>query len=92
MPYGDQALFLSRSAFLEMGGFAALPIMEDFEAVARLRRRGRIALAPGSTTVSARRWARLGVRKTTWINKLMVLGYRLGVAPERLARLYRGLA
>lgn len=89
MPYGDQALFLTRSAFLESGGFATLPIMEDYEWVRRLRRRGRIAISRRPTTVSARRWERVGVWRTTWINRLMLLGYGLGVAPESLARFYR---
>ena len=89
MPYGDQALFLSRRVFFEMGGFAVMPIMEDYEFIRRLRRRGRITISRASTTVSARRWERLGVWRTTWVNKLMVLCYRLGVPVERLARFYR---
>ncbi len=32
--------------FREMGGFAEVDIMEDFELVSRLRRRGRIVIAP----------------------------------------------
>jgi rSAM/selenodomain-associated transferase 2/rSAM/selenodomain-associated transferase 1 len=89
MPYGDQALFVSRRTFFEMGGFALLPIMEDYEFVRRLRQRGRIGISRASTTVSPRRWSRLGVWRTTWVNQLMVLGYRLGVPVERLARFYR---
>ncbi|MGQ9588865.1 MAG: TIGR04283 family arsenosugar biosynthesis glycosyltransferase [Planctomycetota bacterium] len=89
MPYGDQALFLSRRTFFEMGGFALLPIMEDYEFVRRLRRRGRIGISRASTVVSARRWASLGVWRTTWVNQLMILGYRLGVPVERLSRVYR---
>lgn len=88
MPYGDQALFVPRRTFQESGGFATLPIMEDYEWVRRLRRRGRIAISRKPTTVSARRWERFGVWRTTWVNKLMLLGYRLGVSPDRLARLY----
>ena len=90
MPYGDQALFLGRRTFEEEGGFADLPIMEDYELVKRLRRAGSIITATNSAITSGRRWRRLGIVRTTFMNKLMVAGYRLGVCPHRLARLYRG--
>jgi len=41
MPYGDQALFVSRDLFLEIGGFANFPIMEDFELIRRLKKRAK---------------------------------------------------
>ena len=44
MPYGDQALFVRRWAFDELGGFPDLPIMEDYEFVRRLRTLGQLAL------------------------------------------------
>lgn len=44
LPYGDQAIFLNAQLFHELGGFANLPIMEDFELICRLRRGGRIAI------------------------------------------------
>ncbi len=89
MPYGDQGLFLRREIFEEEGGFADLPIMEDYELVRRLRRRGRIVTVAGKAFTSGRRWQRLGIFKTTLLNRLMILGYRGGVRPERLAGLYR---
>ena len=92
MPYGDQAVFLRRETFESLGGFADLPIMEDYELSRRLRRRGRIELADASAVTSARRWQTLGPWRTTWINQMIVLGYHLGVSPERLARWYRGTA
>jgi rSAM/selenodomain-associated transferase 2/rSAM/selenodomain-associated transferase 1 len=88
MPYGDQALFLKADTFRELGGFPDLPIMEDFEMIRRLRRRGRIAVADASVTTSPRRWNALGPLQTTWINQMVVLGYYLGISPERLARWY----
>ncbi len=91
-PYGDQALFLSRQTFREVGGFPDLPIMEDFELVSRLRRKGRIALARQAAATSARRWQRLGLVRTTLINWGMVAGYLVGVSPARLASWYRGHA
>lgn len=89
-PYGDQALFLQRSLFEEVGGFADLPIMEDYEFVRRLRGRGRVITAAEPAITSGRRWKNLGFFRTTLRNKLVVGGYHLGVSPRRLARLYRG--
>ena len=89
MPYGDQAIFLTAETFRALGGFPDLPIMEDFELLRRLRGRGRIAIVPFPVSTSARRWNALGPLRTTWINQMVVLGYYLGVPPERLARWYR---
>ena len=89
LPYGDQAIFLKAETFRQLGGFAALPIMEDFELVRRLQKLGKIAIAPAAVRTSARRWQKLGVVKTTVINQLVIAAYFLGVAPEQLARWYR---
>lgn len=89
-PYGDQALFLRCSLFEELGGFANLPIMEDYELVRRLRRRGRVITVAETALTSGRRWRSLGVFRTTLTNKLVVAGYHLGVPLKTLARLYRG--
>ena len=88
-PYGDQGLFLVRALFEEMGGFADLPIMEDYEFAARLRRCGRIVTVGEAALTSARRWQTLGVVRTTLRNQWMLAGYHLGVNPRRLATRYR---
>jgi hypothetical protein len=91
LPYGDQGLFVRREVFERVGGFPEQPIMEDYEFVRRLRRLGTIVIAPAPAITSGRRWRRRGAVVTTLINQLIVLGYRLGVAPARLARWYRGV-
>ena len=63
--------------------------MEDYEFVRRLRRQGRIAVAPAVALTSGRRWRELGVVRTTLLNQAMILGYHLGVPPARLAAWYR---
>jgi rSAM/selenodomain-associated transferase 2/rSAM/selenodomain-associated transferase 1 len=90
LPYGDQALFLRNDSFRAAGGFREMPIMEDYDLVCRLRRQGRIAIAPAVALTSGRRWREKGAVRTTLLNQLIVLGYHLGVAPARLARWYRG--
>ncbi len=88
-PYGDQGLFMERRIFAESGGFPAIPIMEDFELIRQLRRRGTIVTLTEAATTSARRWKRLGLIRTTIINQLMITGFLFGVPAERLRRLYR---
>ena len=88
LPYGDQAIFLTRTVFEKIGGFADLPIMEDFELIQRLKKQGKIAIAPAAVLTSSRRWQKLGVFKTTLINQLIILGYYFGIPPKRLRRLY----
>ncbi len=89
MPYGDQGLFLGAETFRELGGFPEQPLMEDFELVRRLRRRGRIVLLDEPALTSARRWQRNGLLRLTVIHQLMIAGYLLGVEPQRLAAWYR---
>jgi len=89
MPYGDQALFLRADTFFRQGGFADLPIMEDYDFVQRLRRIGRIALAGADAVTSGRRWNRFGPWRTTLLNQQIIWAYRCGVSPSRLARWYR---
>lgn len=89
LPYGDQAIFLQSSTFRDIGGFKDLPIMEDFELIQQLKKRGKITLIPLPVITSGRRWQKLGVFKTTLINQLIILGYSLGISPSQLARWYR---
>jgi rSAM/selenodomain-associated transferase 2 len=91
MPYGDQGIFLTADTFQALGGFPDLPMMEDFELMRRLRRQGRVAIAPQAVVTSDRRWQRLGIFRTTLANQIMIGGYLLGIDPHRLARWYRNL-
>jgi rSAM/selenodomain-associated transferase 2 len=87
LPYGDQGIFLRRSLFESLGGFRAVPILEDLYLVRELRRRGRVVTLPAPLPTSPRRCARDGILRTVLRNQVLLLGERLGVAPERLARL-----
>ncbi len=89
LPYGDQALFMRANTFFDLGGFGRLPIMEDFELVLRLRRAGKIGLLPQRVATSGRRWQKHGILKTTAINQVCLLAFRLGISPQRIANFYR---
>jgi len=89
LPYGDQAIFITKEAFRRAGGYRPLPLMEDFDFVRRLKRIGRIEIAPSSIQTCARRWRRLGVWRTMLRNQIIVLRFTCGVSPEKLAAYYR---
>lgn len=86
--YGDSAIFCRRWVFDVLGGYAPLPIMEDYDFVRRLERRFTTRCLPGPALTSARRWRALGLPRTIWSWVVIRLLYRAGVAPERLARWY----
>ena len=88
LPYGDQGLFLTRAQFHGLGGFADMPIMEDYELVLRLRRNGRVALAKTVASTSARRWRTLGLLRTMAINQRMLWNFHKGTPPAQLTSLY----
>jgi len=88
MPFGDQGLFIRRWTFEYLGGFPDIALMEDYEMVRRLRRLGKVVTLSQDARTSGRRWLELGLLRTTLINQLTIMGYRLGIAPSRLARFY----
>jgi hypothetical protein len=87
LPYGDQALFVRRDTFFDVGGFPELLLMEDLELARRLRKRGKIRIVPATVRVSGRRFLAHPLRDTLLINVFPLL-YRLGVPASRLAKLY----
>lgn len=85
LPYGDQAIFLRTETFRAVGGYPVADAMEDFAMVRRLRRLGRIGIAPESVTTSARRWLRGGIWRTTLMNQVCVWAWLAGVSSSRIA-------
>lgn len=88
LPYGDQALFVRKTAFQEAGGFPEVPIAEDYFLIRALSKRGRIALAKAYVTTSGRRWAGAGLLRTTWINQMVLAGLAMGISLGTLAGVY----
>ncbi len=83
---GDQAIFMSRTAFGR--GFTDLPLMEDIAMTKRLKRIGPPLCIATPVVTSARRWEKHGVVKTILLMWWLRFAYFLGVDPARLARSY----
>ena len=90
IPYGDQAIFMRRIDFRDLGGFKNIPIMEDVEIMRRIKKRGgNICIIDRAVRTSSRRWEREGIIYTTLRNWLLLTLYLSGVKPEKLVRFYQ---
>ena len=89
LPYGDQAIFARRSAYVAAGGMPRLPLMEDVAFVRALGALGQLALPPIRVITSARRYERRGPLRSMAKNVLLLARYFAGADPKTLARAYR---
>ncbi|HKX08245.1 MAG TPA: TIGR04283 family arsenosugar biosynthesis glycosyltransferase [Stellaceae bacterium] len=87
LPYGDQGLVLARTFYQALGGFPALPLMEDVAFVRRIGRGRLVALATGALT-SADRYRRGGYLWRPLRNLGCLTLYLLGLPPRLILRLY----
>jgi len=87
LPYGDQALFVRRTAFDAVGGFPDEPLMEDVDLARKLRAIGRVVTVPAYVRVSGRRFLRRPIASALAMWTFPTL-HRLGVPPRVLARMY----
>ncbi|MBT3352159.1 MAG: glycosyltransferase family 2 protein [Nitrospinaceae bacterium] len=86
--FGDQAIFVRRSVFKKMGGYADMPLFEDWDFSDRMREAGGISILPASVTTSGRRikvWGKWRCFVIWW--GLSIL-YWMGVPATRLVRFY----
>lgn len=88
---GDQAIFVRRRIFEQMGGFSDIPLMEDIEFSRRLKRRGTTAALTDLVTTSFRRWEQNGPLRTIFLMWTLRFLYWLGVSPARLNNFYRAI-
>jgi rSAM/selenodomain-associated transferase 2 len=86
-PYGDQGLAVRREVFEQVGGFPAIPLMEDVAFARSCRRVGRIRRLPMEIRTTARRFEGSPFRTGLMFVTFPTL-YRLGVSPDTLARWY----
>ena len=88
LPYGDQAIFMTRDLFNQVGGFPEEPFLEDVLLMQRLRRLSWPLLLPGPVHVSPRRWEQRGVLRQTLRNWAILTAFSLGASPQHLAWRY----
>jgi len=90
IPYGDQAIFIRKNYFFEIGQYRNIPIMEDVELMQRIKKaKGSIRIINKQTTTSARRWEQEGALRCTLRNWMILTLFFWGVKPEKLAAFYK---
>jgi rSAM/selenodomain-associated transferase 2 len=86
---GDQALFVRRPIFEQMGGFADMQLMEDIDFSRRLKRMGATAALSATVTTSFRRWDRHGPLRTILLMWTLRFLYWIGISPLHLVEWYK---
>lgn len=85
---GDQAIFVEREAFKQVGGYPDIPLMEDVAISRLLKAIARPACLRQRVVTSARRWRVNGIARTVLLMWRLRLAFALGADPGQLARRY----
>ena len=75
---GDQAMFVRRSVFEELGGFREWDVFEDLDFSRRLARAGRVVTLRPPVISAGRRFAKSGAVRTTWSDLCLTARYLTG--------------
>lgn len=86
---GDQALFIRRRLFEQVGGFPEQPLMEDIEISKRLKRITPPICLSSRVITSGRRWDRHGSWRTILLMWQLRWAYWRGTPASQLAERYR---
>jgi rSAM/selenodomain-associated transferase 2 len=86
---GDHGIFCRRTAFIAVGGFPNVPLMEDVEFFRRLRRCGRVVHSNKRIAASPRRYEAVGPLHLTLAYGFIATLYLLGVPTSALSRIYQ---
>ena len=87
--FGDQGIFIKRKLFEKLGGFADMPLMEDFQLSIDVKKAGiRIKLLNAKITTSARRYKQGGRLKTIFLMWHLQRRYRKGESVEEIEKIY----
>ncbi len=90
IPFGDQAIFITKKTFTEIGGYKKIPIMEDIDLMRRVKKAGhKIKIISEPVKTSARRWETEGIVYCTLRNFMLSTLFYLGVSPKTLKKYYK---
>ncbi len=88
--YGDQGIFMKRSVFDQVGGYAEIPLMEDIDISKKLKRTEKLALLSPPIKSSPRRWQEEGALHTTLRDWAIAFSYTIfNISPARLLKYYK---
>lgn len=85
---GDQAIFVQKKLFLDVGEYPEIKLMEDIALSKKLRKHKKPVCLKNRVITSSRKWENNGVVRTVLLMWRLRLMYFFGVSPDKLARLY----
>jgi rSAM/selenodomain-associated transferase 2 len=88
---GDQAIFVRRAVFAELGGFRDLDLFEDLDFSRRMARTGKVVTLTPPVISSSRRFKFHGEVRTTLSDLRLTCSYLKGADPHTLAKHRRGM-
>jgi hypothetical protein len=86
---GDQVIFVNKTAFIAVGCYPDIALMEDIALSSALKKISSPVCLKAKVKSSARRWQHYGIYKTILLMWSLRLRYWLGQDPHYLAELYR---
>lgn len=86
---GDQAIFVQKKLFQDIGGYPQQALMEDVQLSRILKKRSQMCCLRSEVVTSSRRWEQNGIIKTIFLMWGLRLAYFLGVSAARLKPWYR---
>ncbi|MGZ8214207.1 MAG: TIGR04283 family arsenosugar biosynthesis glycosyltransferase [Methylosarcina sp.] len=85
---GDQALFVTKKAFISAGGYPEIALMEDIAFSKTLKNTGPPVCLKARVISSSRKWQQEGIVKTIALMWSLRLQYFFGDDPDTLAQRY----
>lgn len=85
---GDQAIFIKKPLFEQLGGYPQQPLMEDIELCKRLKAVGKPACLRSKVITSARRWQQYGTWRTIGLMWHLRFDYWRGVSADNIKQRY----
>ena len=87
--FGDQGIFIKRDLFEMLGGYAEIPLMEDYQLSMDIKKLGlKIGMTNGRITTSERRFVAGGRLRTMWWMQVLQHKFRRGDDIEEIATAY----
>lgn len=89
--FGDQAIFIEKKLFEDIGMFDNIPIMEDYKLSIKLKNIFPIKYIDSYIISSSRRFEKNGIIKTALLMQKLQYMFRRGVSIDKIANIYNSM-
>jgi rSAM/selenodomain-associated transferase 2 len=89
IPFGDQAIFIRKDYFNQIGKYKEIPFLEDIDLMKKINKnKKKICIISQKVLSSTRKWDTEGIFCRTVKNTIIQVLFFLGVSAKRLVKLY----